>query len=68
MEYSSAIKRNKTVPFAETWMDLETVIQVFILIYETYTFCIKEKIITFCSFLLPLFSPFTYQRYCYSLI
>ena len=27
MEYSSAIKRNKTVPFAETWMDLETVIQ-----------------------------------------
>ena len=27
MEYCSAIKRNKTVPFAETWMDLETVIQ-----------------------------------------
>ena len=23
----SAIKRNETVPFAETWMDLETVIQ-----------------------------------------
>ena len=27
MEYYSAIKRNKIVPFAETWMDLETVIQ-----------------------------------------
>ena len=27
MEYYSAIKGNKIVPFAETWMDLETVIQ-----------------------------------------
>ena len=27
MEYYSAIKRNKIAPFAETWMDLETVIQ-----------------------------------------
>ena len=27
MEYYSAIKRNKIVPFAETWMDLETVIE-----------------------------------------
>ena len=27
MEYYSAIKRNKTVPFAETWMDLETIMQ-----------------------------------------
>ena len=27
MEYYSAIKRNKIVPFAETWMDLETFIQ-----------------------------------------
>ena len=26
MEYYSAIKRNKIVPFAETWMDLETTI------------------------------------------
>ena len=26
MEYYSAIKRNETVPFAETWMDLEPVI------------------------------------------
>ena len=28
MEYYSAIKRNEIVPFAETWMDLETVIQI----------------------------------------
>ena len=27
MEYYSAIKRNKKMPFAETWMDLEIVIQ-----------------------------------------
>ena len=27
MEYYSAIKRNETVPSADTWMDLETVIQ-----------------------------------------
>ena len=27
MEYYSAIKRNKTVPFEEMWLDLETVIQ-----------------------------------------
>ena len=27
MEYYSAIKRNKIGSFAETWMDLETVIQ-----------------------------------------
>ena len=27
MEYSSAIKKNKTVPFAETWIDPETSIQ-----------------------------------------
>ena len=27
MEYYSAIKMNKIAPFAETWMDLETVIQ-----------------------------------------
>ena len=27
MGYYSAIKRNETVQFAETWMDLETVIE-----------------------------------------
>ena len=27
MEYYSAIKRNKVVSFAETWMDLESFIQ-----------------------------------------
>ena len=27
MEYYSTIKRNEIMPFAETWMDLETVIQ-----------------------------------------
>ena len=27
MEYYSAIRRNKTVSFAEMWMDLETIIQ-----------------------------------------
>ena len=27
MEYYSAIKRNKMVPFAETWIDLESAIQ-----------------------------------------
>ena len=26
MEYYSAIKRNKIVPFAATWMDLENII------------------------------------------
>ena len=27
MDYYSAIKTSETVPFAETWVDLETVIQ-----------------------------------------
>ena len=27
MEYYSAIKRNETASFVETWLDLETVIQ-----------------------------------------
>ena len=28
MEYYTVIKRNKTAPFAEMWMDLETVYRV----------------------------------------
>ena len=27
MEYYSTIKRNRIVPFAETWIDIKTVIQ-----------------------------------------
>ena len=27
MDYYSVLKRNKIMPFAEAWMDLETVIQ-----------------------------------------
>ena len=27
MEYYSAIKKNKTMPYAATWMELETLIQ-----------------------------------------
>ena len=28
MEYYSAIKKNKVMPFAATWMELETLIRV----------------------------------------
>jgi len=27
LEYDSAIKKNKIIPFAATWMDLQTIIQ-----------------------------------------
>ena len=40
MEYYSAIKRNKIVPFAETWMDLETVIQSEVTQKEKNKYCI----------------------------
>ena len=40
MEYCSAIKRNEMVPFAETWMDLETVIQSEVSQKEKNKYCI----------------------------
>ena len=40
MEYYSAIKRNKIVPFAETWRDLETVIQSDVSQKEKNKYCI----------------------------
>ena len=40
MEYYSAIRRNKIVPFAETWMDLETVIQSEVSQKEKDKYCI----------------------------
>ena len=40
MEYYSAIKRNEVVPFAETWMDLETVIQSEVSQKEKNKYCI----------------------------
>ena len=44
MEYYSAIKRNKIVPFAETWMDLETVIQSEVSQKEKNRYCIISLI------------------------
>ena len=40
MEYYSAIKRNKIVPFAEMSRDLETVIQNEVSQREKYKYCI----------------------------
>jgi len=40
MEYYSAIERNKTAPFAETWMDLEIVIQSEVRQKEKNKYCI----------------------------
>ena len=44
MEYHSAMKGNKTVPFAETWMDPETVIQSEVSQKEKNKYCILMKI------------------------
>ena len=44
MEYYSAMKGNKTVPFAETWMDPETVIQSEVSQKEKNKYCILMKI------------------------
>ena len=44
LEYYSAIKRNKIVPFAETWMDLESVIQSEVSQKEKNKYCILTHI------------------------
>ena len=44
MKYYSAIKRNETVTFAETWMDLETVIQSEVNQKEKNKYCITSLI------------------------
>ena len=44
MEYYSAIKRNKIVPFAETWMDLEIVILSEVSQKEENKYCIISLI------------------------
>ena len=44
MEYYSSIKRNEIGPFAETWMDLETVIQSEVSQKEKNKYCILTHI------------------------
>ena len=44
MEYYSAIKRNKIVPFAEMWMDPEIVIQSEVSQKEENKYCILTHI------------------------
>ena len=44
MEYYSAKKRNKIVPFAEMWMDLESVIHSEVSQKEKNKFCIISLI------------------------
>ena len=44
MEYYSAIKRNEIVPFAEMWMDLDTVIQSEVSQKEKNKYCIISLI------------------------
>ena len=44
MEYYSAIKRSEIVPFAKTWMDLETVIQTKMSQKEKTKRCILTQI------------------------
>ena len=50
MEYYSATERNRKIPFAETWMDLETVTQSEVsqkekvhISYLKALYCILEK-------------------------
>ena len=44
MEYYSAIKKNETMPFAATWMDLETVILSEVSQTEKEKYCITSLI------------------------
>ena len=44
MEYYSAIKRNKTVQFADMWIDLETVIQSEVSQKEKNKYCMISLI------------------------
>ena len=44
VEHYSAIKRNKTVPFAEMWMDLETVIQSEVSQKEKKKYCLLTHV------------------------
>ena len=44
MEYYSAIKRNEIGSFAETWMDLETVIQSEVCQKEKNKYCILTHV------------------------
>ena len=44
MEYYSAIKRNKIMPFVKTWMDLEAVIQSEASQKEKNKYCILMNI------------------------
>ena len=44
MEYYSAVKRNETGSFVETWMDLETVIQSEVSQKEKNRYCILMHI------------------------
>ena len=44
MEYYSAIKRNKIIPFAETWMDPETAIRTEVSQKEKSNYCILMHI------------------------
>ena len=44
VEYYSAIKRNKTGSFVETWMDLETVTQSEVSLKEKKKYCILTYI------------------------
>ena len=44
MEYYSAIKKNEIMPFIETWMDLETVIQSEVSQKEKNKYCMLMHI------------------------